>query len=160
MITIFAQSPKRADQENAWGDPLYVYAEELSFAAILDGLRRRRVYMSKGPRVIFRAKVNGNTFEIGADLGEQSKKIAFTATVLDNTNGVRIQIIKNGTVFAEGQLRGERTSLRCSDQPNPTSSHWYRLDVIDKGGQPLVITNPIFVGPRREPGHHVYGNFI
>jgi hypothetical protein len=32
--------------------------------------------------------------------------------------------------------------------------------VLDKDGQALVITNPIFFGPRREPGHHVYGDFI
>ena len=116
--------------------------------------------MSKGPRVVFRAKVNGNTFEIGADLGEQSKKIAFTAVVLDNTSGAHVQITKNGTVFAEGQLQGERASLRCSDLPNPTGSHWYRLDVLDKDGQAFVITNPIFVGPSRQPVHHVYGDFI
>jgi len=87
----YPPKPEEGRPGERLGQPTtYVYAEELSIAAILDGLRRRRVYMSKGPRVVFRTKVNGNTFEIGADLGEQSNKIAFTAAVLDNTSGVRI----------------------------------------------------------------------
>lgn len=37
----------------------YVYAEELSAAAILEGLRQRRAYVSMGPRVTFQARADG-----------------------------------------------------------------------------------------------------
>lgn len=138
----------------------YVYAEELSAAGIIDGLRRRRAYVSKGLRVTFNGEINGTIHEIGADVGERRGEIALTATVLDRLSGSRAQIIKNGDVIAETLVRGDRVGVQCSDRVYPDSSDWYRFEVWDQDGQVLAITNPIFVGPRRRPDLHLYGDFI
>lgn len=138
----------------------YVYAEELSVAGIIDGLRRRRAYVSRGLRVTFEAGANDTTYEIGADLGERKGEIELTAIVLDKLSGSRAQIIKNGDVIAETRVRGDRASLQSRDNVNPARSDWYRFEVWDQSGQALAITNPIFVGPRRTPERHLYGDFI
>lgn len=138
----------------------YVYAEELSGAAILEGLRRRRAYVSMGARVTFQAQADGRAYEIGADLGELSGAIEFTATVLDSPSSARAQIVKNGHVISEVPVESGQASLRCSDKAIPTHSDWYRLNVADQDEQMLAITNPIFVGPRRRPDSHTYGDFV
>jgi hypothetical protein len=138
----------------------YVYAEQLSGAAILEGLRRRRAYVSMGARVTFQAQADHTTYEIGADLGELSGAIDFKATVTDCPSSARAQIVKNGHVISEVPVEGGQASLRYSADAMPTRSDWYRLHVADREGQMLAMTNPIFVGPRRTPDSHTYGDFV
>ena len=127
----------------------YVYAVQLSVDAILEGLRRRRAYVSCGPRVTFQAEIGGTTYMIGDDLGEQEGEIEFTITILDKPEKISAQIIKNGKVLAKEQLHGRETSAQFHDQVIPAHSDWYRLDVSDMDGHALVITNPIFVNSRQ-----------
>ena len=156
----FHRPPSKDDPGGRLGLPsTYVYAEELSVAAVLEGLRRRRAYVSIGPQVSFQAKVSGTTYEIGADLGEQRGEIEFAVTVSDVPPGAYVQILKNGDVTAKMPLRGRTASVQCDDRADPTCSDWYRLDVWDQDRRRLAITNPIFVGPRCKPESHRYGDF-
>jgi hypothetical protein len=73
-------------EENIFGERLgyptsFVYADELSVKGILAGVRQQRAYVSRGPEVSFEAKINGQNFGIGADVGEQDGKITFEATI-------------------------------------------------------------------------------
>ena len=137
----------------------YVYAEQLSGAAILEGLRRRRAYVSMGARVTFQAQADGTTYEIGADLGERSGAIDFKATVTDCPSSGRAQIVRNGQVVSETPIEGGQAVLRWRNDADPARSDWCRLDVFGEEGQMMAITNPIYVGPRRRPVSHSYGDF-
>jgi len=137
----------------------WVYADELSGAAILAGVRQRRVYITMGPRVTFQADLNGTTYDIGADLGELAGEIEFRATV-SHPSPVQAQLIKNGDVIAQVSLKEGSGALHHTDQVTPTYSAWYRFDVLDQSQQILVVTNPIFAGPSREPSSQTYGTFL
>ena len=135
----------------------YVYATELSGAAILAGLRQRRAYVSMGPQVTFQAHANGAVYPIGAALDEPKGEIRFTATVSSCPPLARIQIVKNGNVIAEAQAEAAETTLQGSNTPAAPS--WYRLDVLDRHGQILAVTNPIFVGVPPPPAIQSFGDF-
>jgi hypothetical protein len=123
----------------------YVFAEELSVAAILDGIRMGRAYVSSGPRVVLQATIGGTTYMIGDDLGEQEGEIEFTVTISNKPEIIRTQLVKNGKIIAKEQLHGRETSVQFRNQINPTRSDWYRLEVLDRKGQALAITNPIYI---------------
>jgi hypothetical protein len=137
----------------------FVYAENLSGAAILKGVRQRRVYVTTGPRVSFQAYADGTIHEIGADLKELDGTIEFKGTVSNHDSPARIQLIKNGYVMAEAALQEGTGVLQHSDKVTPTDSAWYRLDVLDQNEQILAVTNPIFIGRRYQPSVLTYGAF-
>ena len=145
----YPPKPKQGLPGERLGQPTTcVYAEELSVAAILEGLRRRRAYVSRGPRVAFHAAIGDTTYMIGDDLGEQSGEIEFTVTITYKPNKIRAQLVKNGKIIAKEWLKGRETSVQFRDWVNPTRSDWYRFEVLDRKGQALAITNPIFVNSR------------
>lgn len=151
----------RKKQADRLGLPsTYVYAEELSGHAVLAGLRQRRAYVSMGARVAFEAQANGVRYGIGADLGEQSGAVEFSAVVLHSLRPGRALILKNGKTIAEAPVDDGRASLQCSDQADASHPAWYRLDVLDPNGLMLAVTNPIFVGPRRDPVAQTFGDFV
>jgi hypothetical protein len=138
----------------------YIYAEELSGAAILAAVRQRRVYLSLGPQVTFQAENDGTTYDIGADLGEVSGMLELTATVFNSPVPAYAQIIKNGEVMVTVPVTAGQASMQLRDQAVPTRWAWYRLEVYDEERQMLAITNPIFVGPQRVPQLQTYGEFV
>jgi hypothetical protein len=123
----------------------YVYSGELSVPAILDGVRRGRVYVSRGPQVEFQAAVNGHTFMIGDDLDERSGSIEFAVTISDAPDSAHVQIVKNGAIIAKEKLVDGKNEVRFQDHIDPAHPAWYRLEALDLERQALVITNPIFV---------------
>jgi hypothetical protein len=140
----------------------YVYAENLSGAAILEGVRRRRCYVSMGARVDFHAQHNGVTYPIGADLGEQPGALTLNAEVKAASRGVA-RILRNGEILAEALLYGEEqptTLLTTTVELDPQVPTWFRLDVLDGNGLMLAITNPIFAGPTPTPVLNTYGDFV
>lgn len=152
-------------EENIFGERLgypttFVYADDLSAAGILAGLRQRRAYVSRGPQLNFEAKINGQVFGIGSDVGEQGGNITFEATILSNLETTQAQLVKNGQVFAEVQADGKKAKISFSDSLSANNSVWYRLDISAPDGQLLAITNPIYTGPRYEPTLFKYSDFV
>lgn len=146
----YPPKPKKGLPGERLGQPTtYVYAEELSVAAILEGLRRRRAYVSNGPRVAFQAAIGGKTYMIGDALGEQSGEIEFTVTISNQPKRILTQLVNNGKIIAKEWLNGKETSVQFRDWVNPARSDWYRFEVLDTKGQALAITNPIFVNSRK-----------
>jgi hypothetical protein len=133
----------------------YVYAEALSTAGILDGIRKGRAYVTRGPRVNFQAASRDETFMIGDDLGEKSGQVEFTAAISNKPKAVRGQLVKNGQMISEAELGEAGDLVEFGEQVDPMSSDWFRLDVLDEKGQVLAITNPIFVNVR-EKGDPTY----
>jgi hypothetical protein len=138
----------------------YIYAAELSGVAILDGLRQHRVYVSMGPQVTFQAQAEGQTYDIGADLGVLEGMVEFRANVLDCPMPALAQIIKNGDDVVTVKVKDGQARLGYTDWVKVTEPAWYRLDVYGDDGQMLAITNPIFTGPALAPQHHLFGDFI
>jgi hypothetical protein len=138
----------------------YVYAEELSSNAILSAVRRRRVYVSLGPKVSFQAQVNGKVYDIGQDVGPFRGEIIFTAIISECPEGTWAQIVRNGEVVAEGIVTDGEIILLYNDTTIPSQSNWYRLDVYDSNKAMLAITNPIFVGRRKHPQIQTYWEML
>jgi len=151
-------------EENKPGERLgmpttYVYADGLSTKGILDGLRKRRAYVSKGPQFDFKAEVNGKTYQIGADLGVQSGVINFTITIPHQPKTINLQLVKNGAVIAEEQAKGRDVSMQFRHKIDANSPVWFRLDIRDKDGDVLAITNPFFAGKEKNIEHYRYDDF-
>ncbi len=152
-------------EEGVFGERLglpstYVYAEELSVAAILAGLKQRRVFVTSGPKLALEADFDGKAYDIGADLGVCEGAIEFNAAIEAAPSGARALIVRNGKTIAEALLQGKSCHLACSDLIDPTQSNWYRLDVFDQEGALLAITNPIFVGRQKQPELFTYQDFM
>ena len=137
----------------------YVYATQLSGVAILEGLRRRQVYVSMGARVEFSASHNGVTYPIGADMGVQSGKVELHAHIAPTARGVA-RIVCNGAIYQEALLYGDAMTLTATVELDPSTPQWFRLDVLDGNGLMLAITNPIFAGPMPTPTRNTYGDFV
>ena len=138
----------------------YVYAEELSGAAILEGLRRRRAYVSMGARVTFQAQADGRAYEIGADTGRLAGAAVFSGTVTDCPDGARVQIVRDSTVVAERESVGGDVAIEWEMHAEAEEPAWVRLDVYDPEGLMIAVTNPIFFGPHVVPDQVRYGDFV
>ena len=138
----------------------YVLARELSSPAILNALRQRRAYVSMGPRVSFYAQARDTRYEIGDDIGELTGAVEFSASISDAPDSARAQIVKNGEIFFEAGLNGNPARLQYRAQVDTANASWLRLDVQDRDGVMLAITNPIFVGAARQPTLRRFGDFV
>ena len=140
----------------------YVYATELSGAAILDALRRRQVYVSMGAQVELSAQHKGKQYPIGADLGVQSGTVELVGRVAPTGLGQSgvARLIQNGRILTEAYLTSDALTLNASVELDPAAPSWFRLDVWDGNGLLLAITNPIFAGPMPTPTLNTYGDFV
>lgn len=141
----------------------YVYAENLSGAAILAGVRRAQCYVSMGAHVDLHAHHEGNVYPIGADMGAQRGPIELLAEIASTGRGVA-RLLRNGEIIAEtllyGGAAGGTTTLHATVELDPTIATWFRLDVLDGNGLMLAITNPIFAGVVPTPTLNTYGDFV
>ena len=138
----------------------YVYAENLSGAAILTAMRQHHVYVSMGPEVTFQAVIGDEIFNIGEDIGQRAGEIRFLADIFDCQLPAYAQIIKNGSAVREVPVNTRQASLEFNDYLHPADPAWYRLDVYDEAGLMLAVTNPIFTGPQRQPVLKRFGDFV
>lgn len=137
-----------------------VRADALSGTALLAAIRQRRAYVSMGPQVSFTAHMDGALHEIGADLGRITGMIEFRAAAAPCPADARAQLVKNGAVISEARAEADRVTLDFRAAVDPDEPAWYRLDVIDRQGQVLAITNPFFVGPQRAPTVQTFGELV
>ena len=142
----YPPKPDQGKPGERLGQPTtFVFAEELSAPAILDGLQRGRVYVTKGPRVKFQAEIGGTIYMIGDDIGDQTGDIELTAAIDHEPGLVHAQLVRNGQIIASQQTEGSQTSVQFQDQVDAATSAWYRFEVLDRNWEVLAITNPIFV---------------
>jgi hypothetical protein len=134
-----------ADDDDATLGFTHVYATDRSEAAILDGIRRGRVFVSRGPLVTFRARgadgtevaVPGDTLrgdgEIDLDVAVEGLEVP--ATLWFVTSGSSIALADGGP--------GEIRLTRAAVVPNA----WWRLEVragSASNGDVLALTNPVY----------------
>ena len=120
-----------------------VWAEALSEAAIIDGLKRGRVYVRvrgpQGPRLEFHAEHAGARVEMGGETAAGGT-LTLVATVA-GAEGQSLQWIADGAVVAEAPVSAAPVRL---EQP-ATAGRWFSLVVRDASG-PTVFANAIRVG--------------
>jgi hypothetical protein len=138
----------------------YVYAENLSGAALLAAVRERRAYVTSGPRVTLTARINETTYAIGAAIGDVSGALELSATVSECPPSARAVLVRNGHPLAEATATERGLHLQLRVGANRGEPAWYRGDVFDAEGKLLAITNPIFIGPRPIPSKTTYGEFL
>lgn len=138
----------------------YVYAENLSGAAILAAVRARRAYVSMGPRLAFTARLDGVTYDLGADLGEVSGELILSAAVTDCAVPARAQLVRNGEPLAEAEVKSGNAALSVTLSTHAGERAWFRFDVYDHSGRMLGVTNPIFIGPPAQPAPATFGEFL
>lgn len=123
----------------------HVFAENLSAPAILEGLRKSRVYITKGPKVEFSAHLNGTCYMVGDVLRNQAGNLDFTVSIDDGPDHIIAQLVRNGEIIASQHIPGPQASIEIRDQAVIDHTSWYRLEVLDKNWEVLAITNPIFL---------------
>ena len=136
----------------------YVLADQLSTMGILDGLRQRRAYVTKGPQLSFDAKIEGKSYPIGADMGIQEGQISFIVALLNPSQTLHARLIENGATIAQTEIH-HVSEWQYQHQADPDKAAWYRLELSDETGDTLAITNPIFAGPIKQPDRYYYGEF-
>lgn len=138
----------------------FVYAARLSVEGILDGLRSGRTIVSKGPQLDFEAAAGKKNLLPGDDLGEWSGEIRFGGVVSKGPAGTRARLLKCGEVVDEAPVEGPGTRLEVCAICSPNEPAWFSLMLVNEAQEPLLITNPIFAGPRRTPEQKLFGDFI
>lgn len=152
----------------------WVYAEQLSGRAVLEGLRRGRAYISIGPQVALQARCAGETAVIGDSLEAAQGEVQLIADVEDLEGDGSLHLVRDGilvdrldvsqgtahheTRFSpEVSQRAARLETRYSLAAG--EAHWFRLEVYNAQGELLALTNPIFTGPRLDPAAGKFGEY-
>lgn len=121
----------------------YVYAQELSRQAILDGLRAGHTVVSSGSTTMRVAVSAGGVAAMPGDTLQAAGPFSFEAVVTDLTTPARLTLLGNGAVLAEQVLDGSGTCVYTSNQPQPG---WYRAELRNLDGTSmLAIASPIFL---------------
>jgi hypothetical protein len=122
----------------------YVYAENLSAASVMEGVRKGRVYITKGPKIELLMKMDGKSFNLGDNLNNQAGVLDIVASIDHSPNPVILHLIKNGKILSTHQAHGPQANFELQLQVDPTNPAWIRLEVLDIHWEILTITNPIF----------------
>jgi hypothetical protein len=129
-----------------------VYAEELSTAAILDGLRAGRVFIdvagSRDRTLEMSARVGERTIAMGGEIAMAENERAEVSIQVANVRGGRVQITRDGVVL-EAQPAIDADTFRYTlVEKGDGRRHWLRVDVRDAQQRLVLIGNPIYVNRR------------
>jgi hypothetical protein len=135
------------DDDDATLGFTWIYATEPTEAAILDGIRSGRAFLSRGPTLSFRAMGSDGVEvalpgdEIPADgamrLTVDVERLETPATLWFATSGSKVPL---------GECEGPRT--RVVDDAPLVASGWWRLELRQgsaMNGDILALTNPVYV---------------
>jgi hypothetical protein len=118
-----------------------VCAEALSEAALLKALRAGHLYLSAGPQITFEAQNDGGETWIMGDTIAQP--VTFMAAWNDCPADAQVRLIANGRLLDHwiAGAHGEREWNLA-----PYQAHWVVVEIRDRSGGLLAITNPICLG--------------
>lgn len=145
------------------GDPAtYVWCDDLSADAVLEGVRNGHVYVSRGPVIDASIQAGGNTYRFGSDLSaafsqEQgeiaSHEVTCTLSVASDVNA-RVTLIHNGIAESVRDVAITATGevpevLEWNIALEERTYNWYRFDIRDEAGTLLAFTNPVYYGSKK-----------
>lgn len=117
-----------------------IYADQLSEAALLNGLRAGHLYLSSGPQVVFRARTPQGATAISGDTLTQPA--LFTCRWNACPPDAEVRVIVNGRL-QNRQVAGVQGELAWNLAP--TDADWTLVEIRAADGELLAITNPIFL---------------
>lgn len=118
-----------------------IRADELSAEGILDGLRRGRVMLSRGPRLwIEMPWLGGGTATMGDVVAAVGQAFHARVRWADAPSGARVRLISDGYVQREWSVSrdGERTAEALAVRS-------VGAELRDESGALLALTNPIYL---------------
>jgi hypothetical protein len=148
LTAIGGSDDHTADETNdkAIGTPTtVVYAEELSEPALLEGLRKGRVYIrtngAVGPVLQFEAMSRDGSWQMGDIIPKSAESVTLYARV-SAASGQQLQWIRNGEVVSSTPVQeGIPATLPIRVEPGD----WFSVTVRDAKG-PTLFSNAIYVG--------------
>ena len=117
-----------------------IYAEALSEAALLEGVLAGRLYLSSGPQLTFQAQSDdGATWMLGDTV---TRPATFAVHWRDCPPDAVVRVIVNGRLLSAlpAGIEGAHTWTLTPDQAD-----WVTVEIRDKSGVMLAVTNPIFL---------------
>ena len=153
-LTAVASSDSHRPQNPIGRPTTYVAAGELSEASLLAAIRRGRVYLTAGPyrpAVSFEAGARDGKRTPGSIPGDEIRlgapgTLRFFVTVRYAPPGATVSLISDGRVIRNvpGSSDGKQRQIEIECERDG----YYRLEVRDRAGAMLALTNPIYVKVR------------
>jgi hypothetical protein len=117
-----------------------IYADALSEAALLDGLRAGHLYLSGGPEILLAAEDGRGERAIMGDTIRQPATFRVTWTAMPE--GGEVRVLANGrqlTALPAGASGEHRWMM------SPKEAEWVVAEARGEDGSLLAVTNPIFL---------------
>jgi hypothetical protein len=145
------------DKIGSVGSPTtVVHANDLSVAAILDGIRAGHVFLdltgSRDKLLELRAHDSHSSAEMGDDLEPQKGETLALQIHVTACEGASLRMLIDGqessTLPQQGITSGDQT-FNMNWTPDG-SRHWLRAEVRDSQGQLLLFSNPVYIGFKQD----------
>ena len=141
-----------AGQPGAIGRPTTVIeASELSVPAILDGIRKGRVFIdltsSRDKTLDLEASAGSEHARMGGDLTVATGQEVELGVQISGCAGDTVHLLLDGreeTALPPIAIPNERADLRAQWQ-GETGRHWLRAEIRDSRGTLLVLSNPVYI---------------
>ncbi|MBI9045012.1 MAG: PHP domain-containing protein [Anaerolineaceae bacterium] len=144
-FNVFGASNLENGQQERLGMPYtFVFASELSREAILAGVRKRHVYISKGPTIEISASINEQNYVMGDDLGILERDLLFKINTHSLTTPYSVKVTRNGVVIFEKHTNKSQLGFDHYERLQKNQSGWIRVDIFDVKGERVLLTNPFF----------------
>jgi hypothetical protein len=116
---------------------------ELTSEAYLENLITGHAFVSHGPMVYLSANggsIPGDNLELSSS---QSLDITISIDSVDLLEGVRVDLLRNGTIQESFEPNGQFATFTYHD--NPEEDSWYVVRMLTENGDYLALTNPLWV---------------
>lgn len=152
-------APWPLDHPASVGDPTtVVYAQNLSVAAILDGIRSGRAFIdvtgSRDRALDFEARAGDASAEMGSTLAASAgTPVAFDLHVANCSGAVAHWFLDGEESSAlPAQPVGSANATLHAQWTSDGARHWIRAEVLDGAGRLLLLGNPVYLNwPAKAP---------
>jgi hypothetical protein len=117
-----------------------IYAEELTAEAVLDALRKRRVYATNGSRIFLDSRANGAL--VGGEIRSRDGAVKIALKAIGTKPIERATLIRGGVEVKTFEGSGKRElSVIYDDAGLPSGTHWYYWRIAQEGTPPSYPGN-------------------
>ena len=142
------------EQPQVIGDPATcVWAPKLTAAHILQGVRNRHVYVTRGPQLEAQIQVGEPIFRFGDDLTEALQRTSGSAVCrlrVAGAKGASLHLVVNGDLQSRREVANDQETFEDEFDWQSSSYVWARYECRDEQGHLLAVTNPFFAGKKEK----------
>lgn len=118
----------------------HVYAAELTEDALLDAIRRGRLYLSSGPRLELHARAGDALAGMGDELVLSDEGAAFRCAWTNCPPDAVVRVVVDGAIIHEWRAGGDG---QAEWQVTPGQG-WCTVEIRSADGDMLALSNPVF----------------